>query len=180
MLSDDFVALRPFVATDVEALVEAARESTRENYPWLSWCHPNYGESDARNWVEHAATVWETGERNFAITDSVSVRLLGGCDLTRFDPDLRWANLGYWVRSSSTRRGVATSAVRLMARHVFGEREFNRIEIIMSVKNIASRKVAEKAGAKLEGILRNRLNLHGEAHDACMFSLIPSDLGRTR
>jgi RimJ/RimL family protein N-acetyltransferase len=36
--------------------------------------------------------------------------------------------------------------------------------------------VAEKVGAVREGVLRNRLMLHGTIHDAVIFSLIPDDL----
>jgi RimJ/RimL family protein N-acetyltransferase len=49
----------------------------------------------------------------------------------------------------------------------------NRIEILVAVDNLASQRVAAKVGAVREGILRNRLLLHGKIHDAVMFSLIP-------
>jgi len=47
-----------------------------------------------------------------------------------------------------------------------------RLEILIAVGNIASQRVAEKAGAVREGTLRKRLLLHDEPHDAVMFSLI--------
>jgi hypothetical protein len=36
--------------------------------------------------------------------------------------------------------------------------------------------VAEEAGAGREGVLRNRLILGGQVHDAVMHSLVPEDL----
>jgi len=54
----------------------------------------------------------------------------------------------------------------------FGKKELHRIEIIMSVENIASQRVAEKAGAVREGILRQRLLLNGRRHDAVMFAVL--------
>ena len=51
----------------------------------------------------------------------------------------------------------------------------NRLEILAAVDNIASQRVAEKAGAIREGIMRNRLVIHGKLYDAVMFSLIPGD-----
>lgn len=47
-----------------------------------------------------------------------------------------------------------------------------RLEILIAVGNTASQRVAEKVGAVREGILRKRLVLHDEAHDAVMFSLV--------
>jgi ribosomal-protein-serine acetyltransferase len=52
----------------------------------------------------------------------------------------------------------------------------NRIEILVPTENPASVRVAEKAGAKKEGILRNRLVLHDCPQDAVMYSLIAADL----
>lgn len=142
MLTDGFVTLRPYEAADAGPLAEAGRESAQDVYPWLPWCHPDYATSDAQAWIARTAEVSAKGEHNFAIADAESGRLLGGCDLNRFDPELHWANLGYWVRSRSTGKGVATAAVRLLARYGFEKLDFNRVEIIVSVKNIASRRVA--------------------------------------
>ena len=49
-----------------------------------------------------------------------------------------------------------------------------------AIDNAPSRRVAEKAGAKVEGILRNRVTLNGRLHDAVMHSLVPGDLDQTR
>jgi ribosomal-protein-serine acetyltransferase len=48
----------------------------------------------------------------------------------------------------------------------------NRIEIITEVTNVASQRVAEKVGAQREGVIRQRLWLHGAAHDAVLFAVV--------
>jgi RimJ/RimL family protein N-acetyltransferase len=85
------------------------------------------------------------------------------------------ANLGYWIRSSQTRRGLATAAVRLLAHWAFDNTDLNRLELVISVENLASLRVAEKAGAVREGILRSRLLLYGRSHDAALYSLLRND-----
>ena len=87
-----------------------------------------------------------------------------------------FANLGYWVRSSRVGQGVATAATRLAAQFGFEELKFTRIEIVAATGNVGSLRVAEKAGARREGVLRNRLMLGGKLHDAVMHSLVPEDL----
>jgi len=87
------------------------------------------------------------------------------------------ANLGYWVRTSAAGRGVATRAARLVARFGFAQLDLHRIEILAAVDNIGSQKVAEKAGAVREGVLRKRLLINGESQDAVIFSLLPEDVG---
>ena len=75
------------------------------------------------------------------------------------------------------REGIATETVRLAARYGFEKLGLQRIEIVISKDNSPSNKVAQKSGAVREGLLRNRLRIHGLAHDAYMYSLLPEDFG---
>ena len=50
-------------------------------------------------------------------------------------------------------------------------------EIVASVDNAPSQRVAEKVGATREGLQRNRLVNGDRIDDGIMFSLIPADLG---
>ena len=92
--------------------------------------------------------------------------------MNRIDRINRVANLGYWVRSGATGRGVATAAVRQLYGWGLRHTDLVRFEILIAVENRASRRVAEKAGAHPEGILRNRVLLQGMPHDAAVYSLI--------
>ena len=170
--------IRQFQIGDVSQLYEAARESTSQVYPWLEWCHPNYSMEDASDWVTKCKELWDTGEAYpFAIVDVNSDLLMGGVGLNRIDRVYKHANLGYWVRTSCTTRGAATEATQLIAKFGFEELGLIRIDIVASIKNIASQRVAEKVGAQKEGILRKFLILHGEVHDAVGYSLVLEDFG---
>ncbi len=176
-LTDGVVLLEPYRIGDVERLYQAARESITEMSPWMPWCHADYSIEESRAWIESRAEAWAKGtDYDFAITDAKDGSFLGGCGLNHIDYKNPIANLGYWVRTSRTRRGVASSAARLLARFGFGKLKLNRIEIVIAVGNKASQRVAEKIGAKREGILRNRLVVRDRVYDAVMFSLIPEDL----
>jgi ribosomal-protein-serine acetyltransferase len=56
------------------------------------------------------------------------------------------------------------------------ELKFNRVEILASAGNAGSQRAAAKAGARREGLLRKRLLVHGQPHDAVLFSLVAEDL----
>ena len=56
-----------------------------------------------------------------------------------------------WVRTSQTKKGVATAVTFLLAKFAFDELKLNKVEIRIDVDNIASLRVAEKAGAVKEG-----------------------------
>ena len=101
---------------------------------------------------------------------------LGGIGLHHINKLDRCANLGYWVRTSRRGQGIAPAAVRFIAHFGFQQLNLNRLEIIVEVRNKASQRVAEKVGAKREGLLRKRIWLAGAAHDALMYSLVAEDL----
>jgi RimJ/RimL family protein N-acetyltransferase len=169
--------LRFYEPADAPLLFDAARESVVDVYPWLPWCHPAYTAGEARAWIERQVHARQHGdELAFAIVDSAS-RLVGGCGINGINAMHRFANLGYWVRSSAAGRGLAPAAVRQLAAWAFVHTSLIRLEIVVACKNTRSQRVAEKAGAEREGVLRDRLILHGEPHDAVIYSITRSRWG---
>lgn len=81
-------------------------------------------------------------------------------------------NLGYWVRSDCCRQGVATQAAQLLWQFGIETVGLNRLEIVVAVGNVASRRVAEKVGAVYEGVQRSRLMVGDVIHDAHMFACL--------
>ncbi len=174
-LKGERILLRPYRREDALPLYEAARESVKEVSAWLAWCHADYSMRESQDWIKSGEQSWKKGTAyEFAVFDH-SGDFLGGCGLNQIDQIYGVANMGYWVRSSCTRQGVATEAARLVARFGFRELSLNRIEILAAVGNQASQRVAQKTGALREGVQRNRIVLGGNPVDAVMFSLIPQD-----
>ena len=165
-------SIRFYEPGDAQALWEAARESVLEVGPWLPWCHADYSIDDAAEWTRtRAALAAEGREYTFAILGPEG-RFLGGCGLNHINRAHRFCNLGYWVRTSATGGGVATMAVRLAADYAFKNTDLGRLEIVCAAGNVASQRVAERAGAVREGLLRDRLVIHGQSADAIMYSLV--------
>ncbi len=175
-LSDGQIVLRPPTPDDGDAFFEAVSASIPEISPWLAWCSPDYKIEDTRSWLIRQPDEWLVGSNYaFAVLDQGDGRLLGGCGLSQVDINFRMANLGYWVRSDHRGQGIATRATRLTARFGIEMLSLVRVEIIVSVHNTPSLRVAEKAGAHREGVLRNRLIIRDQVHDVVMHSLTPAD-----
>ena len=171
------ILLRPYRLSDTNHLYDAVRESIDELSVWMPWCHANYSIKEAKTWLKTLPKAWDNGlAYEFVITGSKDSSYLGACSLTGINHENRYANLSYWVRTSRTKRGVATTAALLLARFGLSELKLNRIEIVVATDNKASQRVAEKIGATREGVLRNLLVVRDRVYDAVMFSLIPSDL----
>jgi ribosomal-protein-serine acetyltransferase len=95
--------------------------------------------------------------------------------LNHINVEERFANLGYWVRTSRTQQGIATTVVPVIVKFGFDNLNLHRMEIVVAVGNLPSQCVAEKAGAFREGLLRQRLFVDGQIFDAFMFSFVPAD-----
>jgi RimJ/RimL family protein N-acetyltransferase len=75
------------------------------------------------------------------------------------------------------RRGVATSAVRLLARWALTTLGLRRLDLYHFFGNDASARVVEKVGFQREGVLREYVVVRGVGRDCVMYSLLASDVG---
>ena len=175
-LTDGRITLRAPRPEDAQAHFEAVVESLPEVSAWLEWAHEGYRIDESAAFIQRAIAGHQKGEMyEFFIVDPDG-RFLGGAGLNKVDTRFMKANLGYWVRTSAAGRGVAAAAAGLLARYGFEQLSFQRIEICAAVDNKASQRVAEKAGAHREGVLRNGIRYRGKPIDSVMFSLIPEDI----
>ena len=159
--------------TDAAAVREAAAESVAEVAPYETWCHEGYSLEDAAEYLGWWNRAWEEGSAfYFAVRYEATGRYLGSCGLCPVEREHRTAGLGFWVRTSETGRGVATTAARLVANAGFEQLDLNRIELLIAVQNASSRRVAEKLGAAFEGTLRKRLVLPAGPTDMAMYALV--------
>ena len=83
------------------------------------------------------------------VLDAATAELVGACGLLEVS-DHR-AEIGYWVKREARGRGVATRAVRLVTEWGLVEVGLSLIELLADVRNLASQRVAEKAGYTRHG-----------------------------
>ena len=174
MLESNEIILKKYTIEDIPQLFEAARASINRVHPWLPWCHPNYSIDETEAWIKTRPKHWNEGKAfGFSIQNTEGT-IIGGCGIGI--QSVSWCgNLGYWLRTGYTGQGYATVATKLLAEFGIRQLKLKRIEIVASVENDLSQKVAERAGAYKEGIARNRLLIHERFHDAAVYSFIPND-----
>ena len=174
-LSDGVVALRPWEPADVPAIAEACAEA--EIARWLDQIPQPYTEDDARWYLEHCEQGWREGTNsNFAIVEVTTGRVVGSIG-GRLEPEQGVAEVGYWVRADARGRGYAERALRLISAWLLEDVGLARVQLRADAENLASRRVAERAGYVEEGTLRSaRSNARlGRRRDFVMYSLLPSD-----
>jgi RimJ/RimL family protein N-acetyltransferase len=154
---------------DAAAIVEGINGDP-EIAKWLDQVPQPYTLEDAHAYIAGL------GEEAFAVTDVASGRVLGSIGIRRSEDDV--GEIGYWIRGEARGRGTTTRAVTLLARWALTEGGLARLQLRADVENVASLRVAEKAGFKLEGVLRSaRWNARLERRvDWALYSLLPEDL----
>lgn len=167
--------LRPYGCEDAGELAAAVAESRAEIHRWMDWAHPGYSLDDAARWLADRPRLFLEGrEYDHAILvrfDDGVERYAGGCGINLIRPAEGIANLGYWVRSSLTGRGIATEAARRLVTFARDATDLLRLEIVCAFGNRASQRVAEKLGAVASGPVPARLTIHGHPHDAFVYRL---------
>jgi RimJ/RimL family protein N-acetyltransferase len=173
------LTIRPFVASDAAGFAAAVRESMSSVGRWLPWCHEEFTEQDALGWFAHSEQTRAAGSAySLGIFSADGTELIGGVGLNEIVRHNRSsANLGYWVRESRQRQGIATQAIQMVSQFGFQQLDLLRIEIVVIDSNTASNAAAKKSGAQFECWARNRLILNGVAHTAAVYSLIPNHNG---
>ncbi len=92
----------------------------------------------------------------------------------RIDHETQTAELGYGLLPAARGRGVATEALRRLTEWALGEGML-RLELLIVVDNIASKKVAERCGYVREGTLRSAYLQAGRREDTEIWSRLATD-----
>ncbi len=129
-----------------------------------------YREQDARNWIASGRESDST--MDFLIIDAGDGTLLGAVGVRLGET----GSIGYWIAAEARGRGIATQATRLLSRWALAEGGVQRLELTTDPDNVASQRVAEKAGFTREGVLRAHTTFPEGRRDSVMFSLLPTDL----
>ncbi len=171
--------LRPYRAEDAPDVVLACRDELTQR--WLPLPNP-YTDADAAAWcIEMAPGFRRSGEGiEWAAVRRSDDRLIGSFGLKRTDWRGRSSEIGYWVAPWARGEGFAVEATLAIASWLLVEQRFERMVLRAATGNLASQRVAEKAGFTREGIARSAGFTNDGRVDLVVFSLVRSDLDEPR
>jgi len=163
-LSDGFVELRRCGFVDLESAVDAIHESWSELHHWLvSFQEEVTQDSYVRVIDDYVRGFDEDQDWSYFVVDQDDAALVGVANLYRLSGPERVA-IGYWVRTSRTRRGYASRASRLLVDSAFSCLPMvNIVEIQMDVTNLASVRVAEKLGFRCVSEIKREIMAPGQS-----------------
>jgi RimJ/RimL family protein N-acetyltransferase len=101
--------------------------------------------------------------------------VMGFAGAVAIDREASTAELGYMVAPAARGRGVASQALALLTDWAFAELGAQRLELVISVDNLGSKRVAERCGYRREGVLRSVYVKAGRREDMELWSRVVTD-----
>jgi RimJ/RimL family protein N-acetyltransferase len=172
------LVIRCWEPTDAPLLKDALDSSLDHLLPYMVWANeePQPIEQKA-DLLRAFRALYDTGESFvMGIFDRSEEQVLGGTGLhARIGPG--GLEIGYWIRASATRQGIATEASAVLTRVGFEVCEADRIEIRVEPRNEASMGIPRKLGFVEEATLKRRLpgRAGGPLRDVVIFTMFRED-----
>jgi RimJ/RimL family protein N-acetyltransferase len=145
--------LRPWSEEDIPALVAAHRDPLMRR--WLR--HPVTTTEHARRIIQARRADREAGTGfSFAVLeadDGITGDLVGAVSIRGLDRQTASGEVSYWVTASSRGQGIAPRALSAVCEWAFRLPWLQRLELIHDIGNLASCRVADKAGFALSAVL---------------------------
>jgi RimJ/RimL family protein N-acetyltransferase len=136
---------------------------------------PGFGREELVASIEELPALAERGRLlALAALEAQTGELIGGGTLHHLDTERGIVEIGYFVLPHARRRGFATTIARLLAEHAFAL-GIERVAAYVNVGNVASERVAERAGFTREGVVRSMPKPDGRRIDKTLFSLLPGE-----
>lgn len=162
------VILRAFETDDALLLREYLNNPHVTKYLTSSIPQP-YEKEDAEWWINEGSKVGIVRAIEY---EGVFVGAIGA-NRKQFEHS-RSAEVGYWLAEGYWGKGIVTTALRQLTTFIFENTDIVRLQAYVFEGNLASIRVLEKAGYRLEGILQKAIYKHDSFMDASLYATVNS------
>ena len=174
-LADDTITLEPLAQRHVPVFQTLVLEDDIRRFTMVPTRPDRHF---AANWVARYERGWAEGSRaGFAILGGDGA-IVGFAGIFGLDDPGAEGEIGYLVAAETRGQGIAGRSVALLTRWGFDELGLERIELRIDTDNVASARVAERAGYRLDGVLRSKHFKEGLRTDLGIWSRLRSEVPR--
>jgi len=144
--------LRPFKPSDAQAIVKNINHKKISKY--TSAIPYPYSLLNARSWLKKTIKQYDLKVPNdFVLAIEIGGEVVGGIGLHKIVPGHK-AEIGYWLNHNFWGKGIMTQAVKKITAYAFYVLKLKRVHAKVMKPNLASKKVLEKNGFVLEGMMK--------------------------
>jgi ribosomal-protein-alanine N-acetyltransferase len=138
--------------------------------------------TEISKWIAQQRRAWqESTAFTFLVTqrgddDGAGTRILGRVALTHVVRRAEQsAALGYWIDVDHQRRGLMTESVAGTLGFAFGPAGLRRVQASVMPRNVASVRLLQQLGFRVEGFAERYLKIAGRWEDHLLFALAAED-----
>lgn len=157
-----------------EAVFEAVRDNSVHLAPWFPWVDLHTDVAEATRFIQSQLDGWAS-RSGHSCGIWLGDRLVGTISCHAISDRNKAGEIGYWLVTDATGRGLITRACTVMINYLIHDRGLNRIVIRARVDNGPSRAVAERLGFVHEGTERSGECLRGVFADVANYSLLAAE-----
>lgn len=169
MISTEKFTLRQWQDSDAPRLAEIANnkkiyDNLRDGFP-----HP-YSLKNAEEFISAAkdSTTMFAIEIDGKVAGSVAF-------FPKDDVYRKSAEMGYYIAEEYWGKGIMTEVIKKIVEYAFENFNIVRIHAEPFARNVGSRKVLEKAGFKLEGVLKSSVVKNDIIEDSCIYAIVKEE-----
>ncbi|PID64840.1 MAG: RimJ/RimL family protein N-acetyltransferase [Gammaproteobacteria bacterium] len=97
--------------------------------------------------------------------------IVGNISFNQILPTLKKVEIGYWLRQDYQGKGIVSQSVNTLIRYAFDKLDMQVVQISAAVDNLPSRRVCERLGFTLQGIIPHAENINGRIVDHAVYTL---------
>jgi len=164
--------IRPCDAVELNALIISSFDHIREWSRWLT--DKNRPLENTEEWIRKNQLQYGSGN-GYEMGIWYKGALAGQIGYNHFDRENRITEIGFWLGETFQRKGLITRSCTALIENAFTRLNINRIEMRCCTANLKSRKIPEKLGFKLEGIVRQAEWLHDHFEDHAVYAMLADE-----
>jgi len=166
------IELRALERPDIGRFWELIERDRAHLARWLTWAEAATFESTCAFLEDQIAQAADRRIATYGIW--WNGRLAGSIGLRNLEAPAE-TDVGYYLAASACGHGIMHASLRALVDVAFATLGVHRIELVAALGNLESRRVAERAGFRYEGIARGRVIARGQLHDAAVYARIATD-----
>lgn len=169
-LRNDELRLRPVEPDDLEFHYRWENDPLLWNVsefiaPYSQYALKTYIENELKG-------IFVTRQLRLMIELIDSETVVGTIDLFDFEPMHKRAGVGVFIVPEYQRKGVAFAALKLLADYAFGHLNLRQLHCNISLDNVASIKLFERAGFERAGVLKDWVWADGRFKSVAVYQFI--------
>lgn len=165
--------LRPLQPGDAAAVLTTYADPEVVRY-WSGLPWTDIAQADAYI-ARSVGDIADGSAMRLAVELADSGQFVGQVSLHQFDAQNRRCEIGYALQRAHWGHGYMDEALRTLLHFGFHALDLHRVEADIDPRNSASRRAVERQGFQVEGLLRERWLVGGEACDTVLYGLLRRD-----